>query len=615
MITYENTKLNVPNDGASQVIREVNDYFTSNRNISTLGRSYFDNILSDNVLFEEYTNAISEGIEADHRPLFEQLLNNSRVDTMLSEEGSIGAIASLQGSLLRKFFPRLVLKDSMPMEVAEKPNFWIRYSIPYYVDSQGTRYQLPKYTRDAFINGQLSAGAGLLPIYSGFVSVPELDYINLFTGKDENGAAVTAGNFSSSEGGNLATLMSAAVAKAGEFDKLDADFSVAKVRVSLNNGYTANDGATHLHAADTLIDVDAHFKTDINGTVYGVIDFSLPTSGDIDSVSLGSGYTVTNPTSITSGAVAYTAAGGGFTATVSTERILATVIGRVNFQNSVLNLAVSGSSKVVAASFEGYVSSVNNNFGGGTEFDIDKREVIIGAGEHINAAIPVEYLKDLMALYNIDGHIKTVDLMSIYIAQKTEFEAWNFLKKSYITNKLGSASVGYAYQFDVFPAREYAGRPQEWLEELKRIIDYAAIKMRNDSSYPGGTFVVTGNPLDIALVKNVTWNYRSGSNVEKEGVDVNYSLGSYQGANFFNVISSENIPQGEIRIFFYPNDEEQMTYKYYAYSYNVESGYRDPKKPNVPSIMMTKRHTFEEFTPLQAVITITNNSGQLPPRS
>ena len=55
-----------------------------------------------------------------------------------------------------------------------------------------------------------------------------------------------------------------------------------------------------------------------------------------------------------------------------------------------------------------------------------------------------------------------------------------------------------------------------------------------------------------------------------------------------------------------------MTYKYYPYTFNVERGYRDPNMPNVPSLMMTKRHALEEFTPLICKITIKNNVGAVP---
>jgi len=65
-------------------------------------------------------------------------------------------------------------------------------------------------------------------------------------------------------------------------------------------------------------------------------------------------------------------------------------------------------------------------------------------------------------------------------------------------------------------------------------------------------------------------------------------------------------------MFFIPGIDRLMTYKYYPYTFNVERGYRDPNMANVPSIMMTKRHTIEEFTPLICQINILNNTGKVP---
>ena len=139
--------------------------------------------------------------------------------------------------------------------------------------------------------------------------------------------------------------------------------------------------------------------------------------------------------------------------------------------------------------------------------------------------------------------------------------------------------------------------------------------MRSDSHYPGGKFIIIGNPLDIQLISNINWVFNSSSQDEVSGVEVTYSVGHYSGANYYQVLSSDYVPQGQLRIVFYPSQPDQMTYKYYPYTFNIEntqSGYRDPNNQNVPAIVMAKRHTFEEFKPLQAVVAITNNLGALP---
>ena len=54
---------------------------------------------------------------------------------------------------------------------------------------------------------------------------------------------------------------------------------------------------------------------------------------------------------------------------------------------------------------------------------------------------------------------------------------------------------------------------------------------------------------------------------------------------------------------------------YYPYTFNVErsvSGFVSPNSPNVPSVMLTKRQTFEEFIPMAGKISIAHNDGSLP---
>lgn len=612
MIQYANTKISVPRDGATQVIREAFERFKDQFDLVILGEGYKE-VVRDENMFSEYVEALSEGINPEYKEAFKTLLENARIDLITEASLSgISPVASLQGTMLRKFFPKVVIKDSMPTEVAEKPTFWITHLVPFYVDRNGTRHEMPQFTRDGFANGNLGSTIGLLPVYSKIIALSNLADISLLTGKNSAGSAVTAATYSEDATQSLATLMSAAVAKAGSLDKLDKKVAISKVRFSLMNGFDDADETTRVAANDTLLDVPVNFPVDINGNFYGTVSFTLPANGvDLTTASLGSGIVVTNPVAAATVA-AYTDLNGGKQKTATPGAVVsAKVMGHIEFETGIVSVSAIGS-LAVGAAFTAYVSSENNNYGGSVEFDIKKREVVIGTGEHINSAIPVEYTKDLMALYSIDGHVKIVDLMSTYLAQRTEYEAWDFFKKSFESNGLSSK---YYNTFNCFPAREYAGRPQDWLEELKRVIDYYATKMRSDSSYPGGQFVVMGNPLDINLIKNVNWSYRSTAGSERDGVEVNYSIGSYQGANLFTVISSENIPAGEIKLYFYPSQDDQMTYKYYPYTFNVENGYRDPQKPNVPSIMMTKRHTFEEFTPLQAVIRILNNAGALPERS
>jgi len=281
------------------------------------------------------------------------------------------------------------------------------------------------------------------------------------------------------------------------------------------------------------------------------------------------------------------------------------IFGKIDFSKGELTVACLKQT-IKDVTVDGRLTQEMNNKGQSVSFDIETRDITIGTGAHINAPLPIEWLQDTMAVYNIDGALEVVDLMSQTMAQKLEIEIYNFLVESIDKN-----DVTYRYAFDVKPSAGFAGSPKEWREELKTVIDHMAIKMKVDTNFSGGKFVLIGNPIDMQLIPNVNWTF-SGATDERGGVEVAFNIGAYSGSNRYETVSSDLVPMGRIVMFYIPSTNRQMTYKYYPYTYNVEKGYRDPNFPNVPSIMMTKRHTIEEFTPLIGDIVISGNDGQLP---
>jgi hypothetical protein len=248
-------------------------------------------------------------------------------------------------------------------------------------------------------------------------------------------------------------------------------------------------------------------------------------------------------------------------------------------------------------------------------FDIARQDVDIPTGQHINAPLPIEALQDMMALYQIDGTKETVDLMTNVFATKLDLEILDFIQNSFVNRPGNEAFNGYGEAdafgatFDCIPAAGFAGSPKAWREELKPMIDYLATKIKVETYLGAGIFTIVGNPLDINLITNVDWQFRGGQGVNMDGVSVDYSVGSYIGANAYKVIASPNVPQGAMYIVFTPATDKQLTYCYYPYAFSLSSGYVDSNRSRVPSLMMTKRHTMYEFMPAVACIAIENNNG------
>jgi len=284
------------------------------------------------------------------------------------------------------------------------------------------------------------------------------------------------------------------------------------------------------------------------------------------------------------------------------NKISDTLFGSVNCENGELN-AVSVQNRITAIKFKGWLTQENNLRQDNVSFDVKHKDVTIGTGGHISAPLPIEFLTDTMALHNIDAAVESVDIMSQIVGQKLDHELYAFL----VTSFDNSASQMNG-RFDCRPPAGFAGSPTEWRKELRTTIDWWAQKLVQSVNNPDGTFVIVGNTLDIGLIPDVEWTFKS-TEGERAGVRVDYNFGVATNNATYKFVSSNNISQGFIRMIFIPSNDNFMTYKYYPYTFHIQRDYINSTMSNVPNIMMTKRHIIEELIPVQATIAILNNDG------
>lgn len=266
----------------------------------------------------------------------------------------------------------------------------------------------------------------------------------------------------------------------------------------------------------------------------------------------------------------------------------------------------SAGGAIKSVKLRGFVSSEMYTYTEEVGFDLNSREINIPTGTPISAPVPANYLTDLLRMFNIDGVSKVVDLMSNTLAQAADVEGIQFLRHA-------QTDPAWVRSFDVHPSQQYMGSPSEWRSEIRMVIDNLAQTIQNQVLFNIGYFVVLGNPLDMQLIPNITWEFSSSSE-EVSGVRVDYSVGSATGAHQFLMVSSTNVKAGSIMVYYIPTTPDQMTFKMYPYSFNVHpagSGYNSPKAPNVPSIMANRRYTYEKMVPAIGKITILNNNGTI----
>lgn len=286
------------------------------------------------------------------------------------------------------------------------------------------------------------------------------------------------------------------------------------------------------------------------------------------------------------------------------------VIGNLNCETGDFNV-FSATGAVKGFKFFGTLTHENNRNTDSVSFEIKKKDISIGTGAHLTAPLPIEFLQDTLALYNIDATVESVDLMSQVTAQKLDLKLIQFFEDDF--KATGEAYVGV---FDVKPSAGFAGSPTEWKKEIRSTINWWADKLKSDALFNEGYFAIFGNPLDINLLPDINWQFQAvtanGEQGTRGGVNINYNFGVMTFNNVFQVLSSDNVPQGELVMFFIPTTNKYMTYKYFPYSFNVEKGnYISDQDPNVPSIMLTKRDTVESLISMQVRIKILNNDGRL----
>jgi len=273
-------------------------------------------------------------------------------------------------------------------------------------------------------------------------------------------------------------------------------------------------------------------------------------------------------------------------------------------------------SQITGVYLRGKIESTNNKKATVVGFDVKLRDIDIGTGEHFEADLPTEWLQDNMALYNIDGQLKVIDLLTEVIAQNTDIQGYQFLQDSY--SNMTTLGQTFLRTFDVHPSGQFTGSPTDWLRELRRVIDNLANYMRDYGNFAGGKFVIFAHPTDACLIPGVDWQFGAmGADDDVDGVsNLSYSVGIVANSgNRYRVVASQNVAQGTLWVIFVPGQPDHMTYKYYPYTFNVvqsSAGFASPNSPNVPAVMVSKRHKFYEFLPLIGKVVILNNDGSLP---
>lgn len=575
------------NDGFSQILHNTYDEFKA-QDINIFGDG-FQEVLRDDSYFSRYVDMLAEEFNTDDAENFKIMANNNREVALESASlGNIAPMSYLANPMLRKSWAKLAMPKALPTEAVEQPKFTITYLQPWIRNSDGKKLFVPEDLDkfgDAVSKIKLADGVAITLGDAGFASV------NLLTGKalDELGKDTDANWDTNASKDGYAE----AIAKVKANDEMDRDIVIRQVAFKdtatvIYNGATITEklgdlkvDTVALAAADKIVDAKINMATR-NNSFKDLVVLELE---------------VDKPASLTT-----------VTDAKVKVQVIDTIFAEADLQSGRFTITSVGG-KIASVTVDAYVSSVMNNYTTEVNFDVIDKEVHVATAPHISATVPNEYITDLLKMYSFSGVTKVVDIISNTLAQKLDLDGIKFIDET--TDEFLTKSNGrFVRKFSAKPVGNTLIPPSEWRKEIRIVLDHLAQDLINHLHFEVGYFVILGNPLDTMLIPEVTWSFE-GNGREMAGVPTQYATGTFRGAYNYNVVSSPNVPQGNLRVYFIPTAEDQMTMKFFPYSFTVEqpgNGYLNPNAQNVPGIIAHRRYAFEKILACQGRIVITNNS-------
>ena len=296
--------------------------------------------------------------------------------------------------------------------------------------------------------------------------------------------------------------------------------------------------------------------------------------------------------------------------------------GTVDYYHGTVTVATSGS-LIKQVQFGGHLSNQNNN----ETIELDReRETVtwhIGEGERINTALTIEKIKDMKALLGIDVTPEAISDMSSTLTQFEDAHIMSYLKNSLdIWKDKTDLPFGYTggfvetATFNCVPGSTLAVTQSEYIEsELKFRFNRLLSELKDKLKTTDLMFVVYGHPTIIELFNaSVDWKFDEGSKVGGLVLDYKFGVVTESGTRI-HVVSSLKVPkEAGIRIVAYPTTDEQLTFKHFKYSFNIENMYRNPLTPLTPNIMGTHRYLTESLLPVQGQMILIGNDFGIDPR-
>ncbi|MGL6099528.1 MAG: hypothetical protein ACRC0G_07870 [Fusobacteriaceae bacterium] len=289
----------------------------------------------------------------------------------------------------------------------------------------------------------------------------------------------------------------------------------------------------------------------------------------------------------------------------------ATVFATLNFESGALTVMTSNPA-ITKVTVEYSISNENNFNSIAFDWGHTEKEFSIPDGNHFNISLPVEYTHDAKALYGMDMQAKLTEICGTFIEHRKDKEIYDYLDNSF---KRLKHPFGIDAKFDLKPSPSYHGLPTEWANAMfKKRLSQIVGQLKDALHIKDCYFAVVGHPSDIKELKgDIKWVYSDG---QMSGIKLDYKFGLMEDDEHnYTITSTRRIPQGTVRVYVIPTNNEQFTYKHFQYAFYVSNAYSNPVNPLLPNVMISDRYLTEEFTPVQAQIGIVNNDADIITRT
>lgn len=574
--------------------KNISDLYTTYEasGINLANKQSFEQIWTNEAAWKSYTGRLLKDVTNEStKQALVTILDNDRKMLVETEDGMWGApdavemessvagnvhlSAFLNGPVVRGVWAKTWVPLLLRVIPLKDPKYAMTIDTPY-LEKDGERYYLPNALTDKALNKDLFGLKRLVPTPDGTKYLPE-GWIAFTNGRVK---------------GNLIADSLPAIEHVGLKKRIDIKISITDINHRKISGLDAN--------GEEILDM-----------VSPIVSRKESIRAGQNSIGKAAEYVLSKKLKI---------------ARTDSGFVEVTFTFQINLETGAFT-AFTSSDAVTAFKVDAKLSSEDNRYAAVMGTEQTTFQVNVGVGAHLHLNTPVELIQDFQRSHKgADYIVAMTDTISETYAMMQNREARYFLDASYDKTTpdfipdtvLRQANVAAAFTMKT----GVAGDPLTWLEKmLKKCISFNMQIVKTTTRIEDGFWSVVGHANNIGLLPDFTYQSYDALDVNEEagtatnlGFRVGYVFGfttNIAGTGKIRCLYSPEFDMDDGLIqWFNSTDTSRPTYIYHPYSYTVtRGGYQNPNNVNVPSIMVTKRHTFEDILPAQIRLTIIGNDA------